>query len=80
MLLKLVEEELALVIGIGNPVVKKITNTNIYFPVLLHPSVIVYLSETVNLGEGVVIGANSVLTVNIEIIEFCLFKYKFNYF
>ncbi|RBW54269.1 hypothetical protein DS884_17605 [Tenacibaculum sp. E3R01] len=73
--MKLVEEELALVIGIGNSVVKekirkKITNKNIYFPALLHPSVIVYSSETVNLGEGVVIGANSVLTENIEIENF----------
>ena len=67
-----VKEELHVVIAIGNPKVKelifnKIINPKIIFPVLIHPSVIMYSEETISLGKGIVIGANSVLTVNIQI-------------
>ena len=67
-----IKEELAVVIAIGNPKIKeliynKINNSNISFPAIIHPSVINYDEETTNIGEGVVIGANTVLTVNIEI-------------
>ncbi len=68
------EENLAIVIGIGNPIIKekirkKITNSYITFPTLIHPSVVIY-DETVLLGRGVVIAANCVLTVNINIGDF----------
>jgi len=70
-----VDEELNIVFGIGNPKVKeiisnKINNGNIQFPTLIHPSVEIYSKEFVSLGKGVVIGANSVLTVNINIADF----------
>ena len=57
-------------VGIGNPLVKKkiikeIRNSNIIFPTIVHPSVIVYDPEFVRFGRGVVIGANTVLTTNI---------------
>lgn len=70
-----IKGDLNVVIGIGNPKVKeliknKIKNSNIIFPTLIHPSVIIYSNENVILGEGVVIAANSVLTVNINISSF----------
>ena len=65
-----IKSELSVVVGIGNPLVKKkiikeIRNSNIIFPTIVHPSVIVYDPEFVCLGRGVVIGANTVLTTNI---------------
>ena len=70
-----INEELHVVIAIGNPKIKeliknKIINSQIKFPTLIHPSVEIYSEENVVLGKGVVIGANSVLTVNIEISDF----------
>lgn len=70
-----INEELYVVIAIGNPKIKeliknKIINSQIKFPTLIHPSVEIYSEENVVLGKGVVIGANSVLTVNIEISDF----------
>ncbi|MFY7670059.1 acetyltransferase [Tenacibaculum sp. MEBiC06402] len=70
-----IKEQLEVVIAIGNPKVKeliknKITNPKIKFPNLIHPSVEIYSEENVVLGQGVVIAANSVLTVNIEISDF----------
>lgn len=73
--LNFIKENLALVIGIGDPNIKEkirnqIKNSRISFPNIIHPSVIIYSNETVKVKEGVVIGANSVLTVNIEIENF----------
>lgn len=73
--LNLTREELAIIIGIGNPKIKekirkRITNPNIKFPNLIHSSVIIYSMDTVLLGEGIVIAANCVLTVNIKIDDF----------
>ncbi|TCP22928.1 sugar O-acyltransferase (sialic acid O-acetyltransferase NeuD family) [Tenacibaculum skagerrakense] len=70
-----INEELYVVIAIGNPKIKeliknKIFNSQIKFPTLIHPSVEIYSEENVVLGKGVVIAANSVLTVNIEISDF----------
>lgn len=70
--LNAIKEELSIVIGIGNPEVKelirnKIENSKITFPALIHPSAIIYSEENVIIGEGVVVAANSVLTVNINI-------------
>lgn len=70
-----INEELYVVIAIGNPKIKeliknKIINSQIKFPTLIHPSVEIYSEENVVLGKGVVIAANSVLTVNIEISDF----------
>ncbi len=70
--LNLIEEELNIVIGIGNPKIRelifnKINNSKIVFPTLIHPSVVMYSEDTINIGKGVVIGANCVLTVNVEV-------------
>ncbi|MCH2033326.1 MAG: acetyltransferase [Tenacibaculum sp.] len=70
-----INEEIYVVIGVGNPNVreilfKKINNQNILFPSLIHPSVEIYSNESVTIGNGVVIAANAVLTVNINISDF----------
>ena len=70
-----IEEELHIIIGIGNPKVKeilfkKITKSNVVFPILIHPSVIMYSEDNIFLGKGIVIGANCVLTVNISLADF----------
>ena len=70
--LNLVNQELHIIIAIGNPIIKekierKINNSKIIFPNIIHPSVILYSIETIVLGKGIVIGANCVLTVNINL-------------
>lgn len=70
-----IEEQLQVVIAIGNPKIKeiiknKIVNPKIEFPNLIHPSVEIYSDDNVVLGKGIVIAANSVLTVNIEVSDF----------
>ena len=46
-------------------IIQRLTGSKIKYPVLIHPSVI--KSNTVNIGEGSIICAGSILTVNIEI-------------
>ncbi len=72
--LNLVEEEIYLVFAIGNPLVKKnlvgaITNPNIKYPLLIHPSVLVGNSDWVSIGKGSIICAGCIITVNINIGE-----------
>lgn len=74
-LLNKVEEELAVVVGIGNPLIRekitdKISNVYITYPNIIHPSVQIYSQNTVFLGKGIVLGANVVLTTNISIGDF----------
>lgn len=64
------QQKLNVVIAIGNPkvkatIVKRLTNPNLKFPTLVHPSVI--LGQEITIGEGSIIGAGSVLTVHIDI-------------
>lgn len=73
--LNAIQEEMAVVLAIGNPKVKKsiadrLTNSKLNFPVILHPNVVIYDRNYVNLGKGIVIGANCILTTNIEIHDF----------
>ena len=73
--LNAIQEKMAVVLAIGNPRVKRsiaesLVNSYISFPVILHPNVVIYDRKYVNLGKGVVIGANSVLTTNIKIYDF----------
>lgn len=68
------ESELYVAIGIGSPEIryriatKYKTNSNVVFPNLIDPSVI--LSDNVSMGEGNIICANSVLTVDIKMGSF----------
>lgn len=64
-------EPLHIVFAIGNPLVKrkiiqKITNSNLKFPVLVHPSV--QAGKTgVSIGEGSILCAGTILTIDIQI-------------
>lgn len=64
------EQELNVVSAIGNPIAKKniikrIENSNNIYPVLIHPSVI--YSDKVSFGEGSIVCAGNIITVNINI-------------
>lgn len=63
-------QKLYAICAIGDPVTKKriierLINSKIKFPVLVHPSVI--YSDSVELGEGSIICAGNIITVNINI-------------
>lgn len=63
--------DLAIAIAMGNPLQRKLLVTklmdrqNISFPSLIHPSVI--MSHSTQIGNGVIIAASSILTVEIVI-------------
>ncbi len=64
------KQELYAVCAIGNPKVKKniiqqLKGSKVKYPVLIHPSVI--KSDSVEINEGSIICAGSILTVNIKI-------------
>ncbi|MGW8121947.1 acetyltransferase [Roseivirga echinicomitans] len=66
------KEELCLVIAVGNPATKsaildRILNKKITYPILIHPTVLVGNRQFVAIGEGTIICAGSIITVNIEI-------------
>lgn len=65
------KEELAVVFAVGNPLVKrkifqKINNLAIIYPKLIHPNVCMGKSN-VQIGEGAIICAGNIITVDINI-------------
>lgn len=67
-----INSNFALVIAVGNPIIKKkiikrILNSQIYYPVLIHPSVIMGNSHFNEIGEGSIICAGNIMTTNITI-------------
>jgi sugar O-acyltransferase (sialic acid O-acetyltransferase NeuD family) len=75
------EEEVNVVLALGNPVIKKqligtLTNKKILFPSLVDPSAIIQSPSTVTLGEGVIICAGSILTTSIVIGNHVLINLK----
>ncbi|MDF1563936.1 MAG: acetyltransferase [Deltaproteobacteria bacterium] len=65
-------------LGIGNPALRRKLGAelrarfpHLRFPSVVHPSVI-YDKTSVELGEGVIVCANNVLTVNIEVHDFAM--------
>jgi sugar O-acyltransferase (sialic acid O-acetyltransferase NeuD family) len=64
------EETAAVGVAIGDPktrreVVQALEKYNVFFPALIHPSVM--MSRTVEIGEGVIIAAGSILTADVSI-------------
>lgn len=64
------KQELYVVNAIGDPIIKKkvierLAGSNNKYPVLIHPTVI--CSDKVAIGEGSIICAGNIITVNIEI-------------
>ncbi|MBK7107100.1 MAG: acetyltransferase [Ignavibacteriae bacterium] len=67
-------DELYVVFAIGNPITKKkivnsINNEKIKYPVLIHPNVIIGNNKYVKIGQGSIICAGVIITVNIDIGE-----------
>lgn len=70
-----VSEELGLVLAFGDPKLKKrvktkFTNPLLFFPTLIHPSVMIGDRRFVEIGEGCIICAGCILTTNIRIKDF----------
>ncbi len=66
------KESLSLVLAIGDPKTKKkivdeISNSTIAFPVLIHPNVLIGDMKYNSIGEGSIICAGNIITVNINI-------------
>lgn len=66
------KETISVVFAVGNPIIKrkiiqKIDNNLINFPNLIHPNVQIGSDEFVEIGEGCIIAAGTVITVNIKI-------------
>lgn len=64
--------KLSIVSAIGEPrlkekLLKSIDNYNIDFPILIHPSVLMGSNKYVSVGEGSIITAGVIITVNINI-------------
>ena len=64
-------EPLNIVFAIGNPILKRkiyenVNNSNVKYPTLIHPNVLIGLDE-VTIGEGSIICAGTIITVNIHI-------------
>jgi len=66
------KEELFVIFAIAEPrikkiVVEKVSNRLIKYPILIHPNVILGDYQFLEIGEGTIICANVVITVNIKI-------------
>ena len=66
----LMKQQLNVVSAIGNPIKRKeimlkILGSNNRYPILIHPSVI--YSDKVNFGEGSIVCAKNIITVNVNI-------------
>lgn len=71
------ESELCLALAIGNPIIKrkvfeKISNSNISFPTLIHPNVFIGNMKYNKIGNGCIICAGNIITVNIVIEDFVI--------
>ncbi len=67
-----IDFQLSIVSAIGEPKLKEkllnlISNDNINYPILIHPNVVIGNKEFVNIGEGSIITAGVVITVNINV-------------
>lgn len=66
-----VDTELNVVFAIGDPktkkkIIEKINNSKITFPALIHPNVL-FGGRDVNFGEGCIITAGNIITVNVNV-------------
>ncbi|KAA9349705.1 acetyltransferase [Larkinella humicola] len=65
-------QPIGIVIAIGNPTTKKkivvgLQTANVYYPILIHPSVSVNDDQQIKIGEGTIICTGTILTVNIRV-------------
>lgn len=71
-----IKSSMAVALAIGAPktkenVFKTLTNPNLIFPALIHPSAIIG-SDDINIDEGTIICAGCILTCNIDISKFVI--------
>ncbi|MGF1670834.1 MAG: acetyltransferase [Balneolaceae bacterium] len=64
--------EIGIIVAIADPPVKervinKIKNNHVYYPVLIHPGVLTGNRKYFSAGEGSIITAGNIITVNVEI-------------
>ena len=67
-------ERLGIALGLGSPAIKRkivqsIDNPHIFYPTLIHPNAQIGFPH-VTLGEGVILCANTILTINITLGDF----------
>lgn len=72
-----IDKKTGVVIAISLPnirkvIFEKITNPNIYFPTITHPSVIISDKDFVSMGQGCLLCINTVLTTNITLGDFVI--------
>lgn len=72
------DSDLAIVISIGNPKIKKeiinkITNPKVNFPTIIHPNASIS-SDDVKIGKGTIICEGTIITCNIKIGDFVIFN------
>ncbi|MEO8721248.1 MAG: acetyltransferase [Ginsengibacter sp.] len=72
-----VQEPLAVAIAVGDPKLKKkihdsILNAHIFYPTLIHPTVITGNRKFLSIGQGCIIGPGNIFTVNIQIGDFVI--------
>ena len=68
---------ISVAIAIGNPLVKraiieKITNLQVDYPTIMHPSVWIGDSEYVQIGKGCIVCAGVMITTNVKIADFVI--------
>ena len=66
------KNSLGIVVAIAKPDIKKkvvqsVDNKHIYYPTIIHPSVLTGRKEYVAIGEGCIICANNIITTNVTI-------------
>lgn len=66
------QEDTGLVLAVGNPAIKRkiqaqVQNSKVFYPVLVHPNVQIGDRQYITLGEGCIITAGNLLTVNIRL-------------
>lgn len=66
------DERTGLVLAVANPAIKKkihaqLQNPQVYYPVLVHPNVQMGDKQYIDIGEGGIITAGNLLTVNIKL-------------
>ena len=69
-----INKTISLVLGVGIPkikreIIKKLSNRNFKYPSLIHPNVYVGRDD-VEIGNGCIICANTIITCNIKIVDF----------
>jgi sugar O-acyltransferase (sialic acid O-acetyltransferase NeuD family) len=76
-----IDYQLSVVIAIANPAIKKniythlSDNPNLIFPTLIHPNVLVG-SDNVTIGNGCIICASNIITVNVTIGNFVTLNFN----